>query len=62
MVARQFSENWIEAGKVPSLRPVFERIRRQQAPSAQQGPGCDPAPPKDHPIKKSLFGGLFNRG
>jgi predicted Zn finger-like uncharacterized protein len=63
MVARQFSENWIEAGKVPSLRPVFERIRRQQAPSAQQAQAVILPPPNETtPIKKSLFGGLFNRG
>lgn len=63
MVARQFSENWIEAGKVPSLRPIFERIRRQQAPAAQQAQAMIVPPPSETaPIKKSLFGGLFNRG
>lgn len=62
-VARQFSENWIEAGKVPSLRPVFERVRRQQAPAAQQAQAVIlPPPGETAPIKKSLFGGLFNRG
>jgi hypothetical protein len=63
MVARQFSENWIEAGKVPTLRPVFDRIRRQQAPAAQQAQAVILPPPSETaPIKKSLFGGLFNRG
>ena len=63
MVARQFSENWIEAGKVPSLRPVFERFRKQQIPTAQQSQAVILPPPSDPaPIKKSLFGGLFNRG
>ena len=63
MVARQFSENWIEAGKVPSLRPVFERFRKQQIPVAQQAQAVILPPPSDPaPIKKSLFGGLFNRG
>ncbi|HJW44516.1 MAG TPA: zinc-ribbon domain-containing protein, partial [Geothrix sp.] len=28
LVARQHSENWLEAHKVPGLRPVFERLRR----------------------------------
>jgi len=63
MVARQFSENWIEAGKVPSLRPVFERVRKQQTPTAQQAQAVLlPSPSETAPIKKSLFGGLFNRG
>jgi len=63
MVARQFSENWIEAGKVPSLRPVFDRVRRQQAPAAQQSQAVILPPPSETaPMKKSLFGGLFNRG
>lgn len=63
MVARQFSENWIEAGKVPSLRPVFERTRRQQSPAAQQSQAMLLPPSSETaPMKKSLFGGLFNRG
>ena len=59
MVARQFSEHWIEASKVPSLRPIFEQRRRRQ------GAGQDemPIPPSEIlPHKKSLFGGLFGRG
>jgi len=59
MVARQFSENWIEAGKIPSLRPVFERIRRQQTPTAQQAQAVVTT---TAPVKRSLFGGLFHRG
>jgi len=58
-VARQFSDNWIEAGKVPSLRPVFERVRRmsQSAPSPQDAPAVfDTAP-----VKKGLFGWMSNR-
>jgi hypothetical protein len=63
MVARQFSENWIEAGKVPALRPLFDRIRRQQIPSAQQAQAVILPPSSETaPVKKSLFGGLFNRG
>jgi predicted Zn finger-like uncharacterized protein len=57
LVARQHSENWLEAHKVPGLRPVFERLRRERsggAPSLDAGIG-EIAP------KKSLFGGLFGR-
>ena len=57
MVARQFSDNWIEASKVPALRPVFER-RRRQIP----GPVDLPNPPAEIVApKKGLFGGLFHR-
>ncbi|HLP30489.1 MAG TPA: hypothetical protein VK150_03945, partial [Geothrix sp.] len=58
LVARQHSENWLEAHKVPGLRPVFERLRRERsgsAPSLDSGIG-EIAP------KKSLFGGLFGKG
>ena len=58
MVARQFSEHWIEASKVPALRPIFEQRRRRQ------GAGQDemPIPPTEIlPQKKGLFGGLFSR-
>lgn len=57
LVARQHSENWLEAQKVPGLRPVFERMRRERssgAPSLDSGIG-EIAP------KKSLFGGLFGK-
>ncbi len=57
LVARQHSENWLEAHKVPGLRPIFERLRRERsggAPSLDYGTG-DPA------AKKSLFGGLFGK-
>ena len=56
MVARQFSDNWLEAGKVPGLRPVFERLRRQRMPEPPV------SPLETAPIKKSLFGGLFGKG
>jgi len=55
-VARQFSENWIEANKVPALRPVFDRIKRLRSVLPDEQPA--PAP---EPVKKSLFGGLFGR-
>lgn len=54
LVARQFSENWLEANKVPTLRPVFERLRRITH--------IGPAPilaNETASVKKSLFGGLF---
>jgi hypothetical protein len=57
LVARQHSENWLEAHKVPGLRPVFERLRRERsggAPSLDSGIG-EIAP------KRSLFGGLFGK-
>ena len=58
MVARQFSEHWIEAIKVPALRPVFERKRRELSGKPRELP----VPPPDiAPVKKSLFGGLFGR-
>jgi hypothetical protein len=57
MVARQFSENWLEAAKVPALRPVFERMRRARP--------AEPMPPppvsETAPLKRSLFGGLFGK-
>ncbi len=58
LVARQHSENWLEAHKVPGLRPVFERLRRERsggAPSLDSGIG-------DGSPKKGLFGGLFGKG
>ena len=58
MVARQFSEHWIEAIKVPALRPVFERKRREEIGLITELP----APPSEiSSAKKSLFGGLFGR-
>jgi hypothetical protein len=54
LVARQFSENWLEANKVPALRPVFERLRR----ITQIGPAPNLIN-ETAPLKKSLFGGLF---
>ncbi len=63
MVARQFSENWIEAGKIPSLRPVFDRIRRQQAPAGQQAQASATSQQAAAtPAKRGLFGSLFHRG
>lgn len=53
MVARQFSENWIEAGKVPVLRPLFDRARRERLAAAPQVEAEAP--------KRSLFGGLFGK-
>lgn len=58
LVARQHSENWLEAQKVPGLRPVFERLRRERF-SALPAPEA-PVPGEIAP-KKSLFGGLFGK-
>lgn len=55
MVARQFSDNWLEAAKVPGLRPVFDRLRKTRLPEPP------PSPLETAPIKKSLFGGLFGK-
>ncbi len=55
LVARQFSDHWIEAAKVPALRPIFERMKRMRS---------EPVPSfgdAQAPQKKSLFGGLFGR-
>jgi hypothetical protein len=58
MVARQFSEHWIEASKVPALRPIFEQRKRNQGIL----PEDMPMPPAEIlPQKKGLFGGLFGR-
>jgi hypothetical protein len=56
-VARQHSENWLDAHKVPGLRPVFERLRRERSAVA---PGPDSAFGDSSP-KKGLFGGLFGK-
>jgi predicted Zn finger-like uncharacterized protein len=57
LVARQYSENWLEAHKVPGLRPVFDRLRRERSGSAAslESGSVEIAP------KKSLFGGLFGK-
>ena len=60
MVARQFSDNWIEAGKVPSLRPIFERMRRTSPSAAVPREPLGP-PPESAPIKKGLFGWMSGR-
>lgn len=58
LVARQFSENWLEAYKVPGLRPVFDRLRRERA-AAQPASMEMPPPLETTPVKKGLFSGLF---
>jgi hypothetical protein len=58
MVARQHSEHWIEASKVPSLRPIFDRVRKARGPLAADMPVLTPEPP---PVKRGLFSGLFGR-
>jgi len=57
MVARQFSEHWIEASKVPALRPAFDHVRRLREAQAEEAPKPAPEPP----VKRGLFSGLFGR-
>lgn len=54
LVSRQQGERWIEAGKIPSLRPVFDNMKRN-------GTQPEEAPAEPTPQKRSLFGGLFGR-
>ncbi|HJW73513.1 MAG TPA: zinc-ribbon domain-containing protein [Geothrix sp.] len=58
LVARQYSENWLDAHKVPGLRPVFERLRRERI-GAMSVPESGISDTGAH--KKSLFGGLFGK-
>ncbi|MBS1767286.1 MAG: zinc-ribbon domain-containing protein [Acidobacteria bacterium] len=58
-VARGTSENWMDAAKVPALRPVFERLRR-----ARGGVSELPLPPSgigETGAKRGLFGGMFGK-
>lgn len=59
-VARGASENWMDAAKVPALRPVFERLRRARAGITD----ILPPPPTgiaDTGPKRGLFGGMFGK-
>ncbi|HET6330636.1 MAG TPA: zinc-ribbon domain-containing protein [Holophagaceae bacterium] len=59
-VARGVSENWMDAVKVPALRPVFERLRRARAGITD----VLPPPPMgiaDTGPKRGLFGGMFGK-
>ncbi len=59
LVARQFSENWLEAYKVPGLRPVFDRLRRERVAAQPASMELPPPPLETTPVKKGLFSGLF---
>jgi hypothetical protein len=61
LVARQHSENWLEAHKVPGLRPIFERLRRERSGSVPNLSGNLSANFDEIAPKKSLFGGLFGK-
>jgi len=58
MVSRQHSDHWIEASKVPALRPVFDRVRKLREIQVEEEPKAIPEPP---PVKRGLFSGLFGR-
>ena len=53
LVAYQSSDIWIEASKVPALRPIYGRLHQ-----ASDG---HPDDTSDSPPKRSFFKGLFNR-
>jgi hypothetical protein len=61
-VARGTSENWMDASKVPALRPVFERLRRARA-GVGGGDILPPPPsiPDTGQLKRGLFGGMFGK-
>jgi len=54
-IARQFSENWIVASLVPTLRPIFEKVRAEKVRFEA------PPPPSAQGGKRGLFNGLFGR-
>jgi hypothetical protein len=54
-IARQFSENWIAAPLVPTLRPIFEKLRAEDVQLEA------PPPPNIQAGKRGLFNGLFGR-
>lgn len=59
-VARGTSENWMDAFKVPALRPVFERLRRARAGITDTLPP-PPSSIADTGPKRGLFGGMFGK-
>jgi len=54
-IARQFSDNWITASLVPTLRPIFEKVRAEKVRFEA------PPPPSAQGSKRGLFNGLFGR-
>jgi hypothetical protein len=61
MVARQFSDNWLEASKVPALLPIFEHLRKTRPPQPEEAKPEPPPPSPPPPAKRGLFSGLFGR-
>jgi len=63
LVARQFSENWIQAPKVPALRPIFDKIRQENLVEPTQDFSSPPqsVPGGQASARKGLFSGLFGR-
>lgn len=59
-VARGTSETWMDAFKVPALRPVFERVRRARAGIGDTLPP-PPSIPDTGQLKRGLFGGMFGK-
>ena len=57
-MARQFSDHWIEASKVPALRPIFDRMWKIREALGDEPPRTVPEPA---PAKRGLFSGLFGR-
>jgi hypothetical protein len=59
-VARGMSENWMDAAKVPALRSVFDRLRRERLGIGDMLPP-PPAGIADIGSKRGLFGGMFGK-
>ena len=61
LVARQFSDNWIQAPKVPALRPIYDRIRQEKNELLGFSSQPPTEPSGQASPRKGLFSGLFGR-